>query len=307
MIIPKRCVTVPTEEIDIPLLIEAIEKLKFKECLKDMEESWGFFPADEIDESSPLAISVDCFTLITVRHDRKTVNKTRLSRAWRKEVEAQEKASQMRFDKPRKDEVREAVKKRMLKEALPDESYYKAVINTRKKCIYVLVSVPSQAEFVIDKISKALISQSQKINFAADTLQEELEDTLTQWVATPNLAEDQGFTVGGSMMMKGEESSTAALKHHNPESAEVKEHLFAGKSVSKTALYSKDDNGNEISLVLAANKIMSQIDLKGICNAQVKAERENSTDVSAMREAEFLIWMNALSDLCEKVGAIEKI
>lgn len=304
MIIPKRCIVVESPEINLTELKGALEDLRFRECSKEMEESWGFFGYDELIGTDQLLYTIDRYSIINLRYDRKKLNKTKLSRAWKAELKRQEDEAGMVFDKPKREEVREAVKKKLFKKTEPDESYLKAVIDSIEKRIYVLVSDASSAELLVEKINRALEKQNEKVTFKADTLMPELTGTLTLWLYQTESSKEHGFEVGEDMMLKGEKSASATLKHQEPDSNEVREHLANHKEVQKLKLITSDDQGVDISFVISNTRILSQIDLKAICQPQIKQERENHTDVDAMKDAEFLIWFHALSSLCTKVSTI---
>lgn len=304
MIIPKRCIVVDSPKIELSQLTENLDKLKFRECTKDMEESWGFFGYAELEGVEELSHTVDRFTIINLRRDRKKVNKTKLSRSWRAELKKQEDAAGMVFDKPKREEVREQVKKKLLKEIDPDEAYFKIVHDSIKERTYLLVSDAATAEYMVEKLNRALEGQSAKLSFKADTLMPELTETLTQWLYQTDSSKEHGFEVGEDMMLKGEKSSSATLKHQEPDSTEVREHLASQKEVQKLKLITSDDQGVDVSFVISNTRILSQIDLKAICKPLCKVERDNHTDVNAMMDAEFIIWFNALSDLCDKVAKI---
>lgn len=306
MIIPKRCVVVETEAIAIDKLKEVLPRLAFRECSKDMEESWGFYQFDELSDCEELAYTVDRFTILNIRRDRKKLNKTKLSRAWNQELVKQEKAAGMVFDKPKREEVREQVKKEMFKDKEPDETYIKGVYDSIKNRIYILVSDPSSAEFFVEKLNRALEPQKINVNFKVDTLMPVLTETLTNWLCSPHIAEEYGFEVGQDMMLKGEQSSSATLKHQVADSSEVKEHLHNSKMAHKLELITSDDQGVDVSFVITNTHILSQINLKALCSPQIKIERENHSDVAAMKDAEFLIWFNALSSLYDKTMQIPK-
>lgn len=166
------------------------------------------------------------------------------------------------------------------------------------------MSAPASAEFFAEKFSQALSEQNQSLSFKADTLQPELTETLTNWLYKPGASEENGYIVGEDMMLKGEDSSTATLKKQEADSAEIRELLHARKQVQKLHLRTRDDQDQEVSFVISNTRILSQIDLKGICDSQCKAEKDNHTDVAALKDAELLIWFAALSDLCDKVKEI---
>lgn len=160
MITPKRCIAIDTPNIDLNKMDESLDKLRFRDCLADQEESWGFYNVDESDTSSALLHRVDRYALINLRHDQKKLNKTRLSRAWRAEIERLQKLENMTFDKPRRDEIREAVKKELFKKTPPNEKYTKCVYDSIDQKLYVFESVPAAAEFLIAKLNDALREQS---------------------------------------------------------------------------------------------------------------------------------------------------
>lgn len=304
MIIPKRCIAVDCPAIDVGKLRVTIDKLRFRECSKEMEESWGFFQFDELGDSEELVHVVDRFTLLNLRRDKKTLNKTKLSRAWRKELVKQEKDAEMVFDKPKREEVREQVKKKLFKETDPDETYFKVVYDSIQERLYVLTSTPADCEYIIEKLNRALEGQEASASFKADTLVPQLTDTLTSWLYNPEKAEEHGFSVGEDMMLKGDNSFSATLKHQVADSPEVREHLGHNKQVQKVQLISTFDDGVEVPYVISNTTILSQIDLKGVCQPLCKVERENHSDVAALKDAEFMIWFSALSDLYDKVKTI---
>ncbi len=309
MIIPKRVISIDTPKIDLDMLEEALDKLSFKECSPAMEESWGFFFVDELEAMGPKLRRINPYAIMNLRHDRKKINKSRLSRAWNKEIREVEKKEKIVLDKARRKELRDKVKHSLLKEIHADDSYIKAVFNSLNNRLYLLISEPATVEFFVDKLNRALEPQDIKLRYSADTISPFLQDTLTQWVATTESAVEQGFSVGDDMQLKGAESSSATLKHHNAESAEVREHLHADKDIHKVKLLTKiaDENEALVSMMLHANGVISQIDLKPYCGEIVKSERENHTDVEAMKESEFLVWMNALAILVQKVLAIKTV
>lgn len=305
MIIPKRCIYLSIPPFDVARLREGVDALAFRECLKEAEESFGFVPVDEAQADGPKVRVVDRYVVLNLRHDRKKLNKVRLSRLWRAEIAKREKETGMRFDKVKRDEVREDVSCKLYKETIPEETYYKAVIDINEHRLYLMLSQPAHAEFFVEKLNRALKPQNVSISFTADSLPHALEGTLTQWVADPESAAPLGFEVGVKIDMKGDNQSVASLRNQHVETAEVREHLHAGKTVQKLALVLRTTEPEaKVPFVLTSKKVLSQIDLKKLCEDSIKEERANHSEAEAALEAELLIYMQALSDLCARVDAI---
>lgn len=306
MIIPKRCIYLSVPEFDLGLIEQTLPSLKFRDCSKEMEESWGFYQYDELESSNEIyAYKVDRFTLVNLRHDIKKLNKTKLSRAWRKQLIIEEEEAGIVFDKARRKEVRLTTAKKLLKDVEPTEAYHKAVFDSLKSRVYLLVSAPAQAEFLVDKINRALGEQNTKIGFnVEDYKRNELGETLTNWLNNPSLAIEEGFEIGESMMLKGDDDSTATLKNQNAEASEVREHLHNRKMVNKLAMSIDIADSGIATFVTTGDKILSQIDLKNATNEQIKAEKETQESIDSLKAAEFLIRFSVLSDLCDKVENI---
>jgi DNA recombination-dependent growth factor C len=306
MIIPKRCIYITIPDIDLESLEEGCKKLKFRDCSKEAEESWGFYQPDELSQKSDIFMyRVDRYALINLRHDRKKLNKSKLSRAWRQKLEEEEKKAGIVFDKTQRKEIMTNTAKTLLRDVDPSESYLKAVIDKTKSVLYVLVSNATHAEFLIDKVNRALEIQDVKIHFSIDDYKKnELSETLTNWLNTPNSANEFDFELGDNMMLAGDDDSSATLKHQNAESSEVKEHLHSSKMVKKLELKTSLSEGTNVSFVTTADRILSQIDLKGTCSEMIKEERTKQDDIDSLKAAEFLILFSALGDLCDKVESI---
>ncbi|SIR01850.1 recombination-associated protein RdgC [Marinobacterium stanieri] len=301
MIIPKRVIFADYDgTIDVSGLREVLSKLTFKECSAAAEESWGFTGVDEFDERSDQLMILKDFALMNIRRDYKKIKKTKLSRAWKAEIAKKEKADGIRLDKVARDELREKVRAEMLKDIDPHEQYIKLALELSKSRLYVMSSVPADADFAVSKLNQALSTQGVSIPFSPE-LPPTLEMTLTQWVATPSAADEFGFEVGEDMQLKGQEASSATLRKQPVETAEVREHLHGGKSVQKVKLRVKESG---VSFQVSSALVLSQIDLKPVCKDQLKEEREKHDDVAAAKEAEGLIWLSELSDLVTRVETI---
>lgn len=304
MLFQKKVIVVPYEgKIDLERLNKAFESNKFRECGKTDEERVGFFGLDEFDDESPLMLCLagSRFIAFNIRQDRKKVKKTLLSRAWRRRIAQVEKAEQIKLDQPRRKQLREDVKGELLKEIVPKEDYFKAVFDTEKQRIYILVSLPKSAELVVSLVKGVLSDQGIRIDFSADSMPNPLCETLTGWLAEPATATDSGFVIGETMTLEGEGTELASLKGQEADTAEVKEHLFAGKQVRKIALIHEE---TQAAFTLTSTKVISQIDLKVLCEEELKEIKQDSENADQVKVAEAQVWLTHLSELVDIVESI---
>jgi DNA recombination-dependent growth factor C len=298
---PKKAIVLTVKTpLDKVLLSESLTKLAFRECTPTMEESWGFTPPSEDGRWETLT-AVGQYWIITLRHDRRIVGKSRLARERRKAIKDKEAAIGKRLTKEEKEDVTAGVKKALLKHFPPDESTSQAVYCEHSRNLYILESSISKAKFFTDKLDRAFKEQNNTISLDESSLPSILEDTLTAWLYKPaELPQEHGFEIGTSMRLENKGIS-AVLTGQDSDSAEVREHLAAHKFPSKVSLVWQDG----IEFTLSAKRTLSSIEMKKFCAENIKnAKSECKEDIHAYHESSVLIYMSVLSDLWKAVLAI---
>lgn len=292
-------IPVPTP-LDPRQLVDAAEKLRFRDCKVTEAESWGFIKPDYTDNWPLVPISGHAM-LFTLRRDRRVPNKRKLSREWHEAILAKEKAEDRKLTKEERAELRSACEAKLIAKTPPRETEYQAVYDTERRILVVLESSGSNVQFVVEKFNRLIDPQGTKIDWEASQQQPTLEGTLTAWAYRPEtIPESLGFTLGTDYRLTSADA-TAVLANHSP-GEEVNIHLVNQKLVERIQLYW----GESVSFALSAKKVISQIDFKAYCGEAIKKVRddENIDDIRVYQEGFFLVYYGAFLELWDAVCKI---
>ncbi|WP_027859763.1 recombination-associated protein RdgC [Marinobacterium jannaschii] len=305
MINPKRSIFVSINDlgaIDLSKLAESMTRFQFTECKPEEEESWGFTPAEDWIEGQEILYQADQFALVTLRYDRKVPKKSRLSRLWRAACEKKKKELGAALDKVQREEVREQVKKSLLPETNPSETIVQAIV-VRECWLVVLTSNYADADLMVEKLNRALEPQEKRISWVSTSVKPELSETLTAMLMKPEIAEAAGYYVGSSMRLEKEKSGKANLRDQEADTAEVREHLHAGKEAHALQVIQKDSDP-EIKFVITNKRALTQIDMKNVLKRQADEELGESQDADAYKQGMFVIACKALLELWSSVETL---
>lgn len=292
-------IRVPTP-LDIPKLEEGVEKLKFRECGKTQEESWGFVPPDDRGNWPLLPRCKDTY-VISLRYDRRVLNKSRLSREWHNAIREKEKAEQRKLNKEEREQLRDAAKAKLYPQTAPVEHLYQGIYDTERRLLVVTESGAAAVDFFVDKVNRALGTQGHTIDFQAKNLPRELEHTLTAWAFRPTeLPQEYDFEVGTNLRLENQ-ACTAVLSNHDCDSAEVREHLHQQKLVQQIHLVWNET----VDFALSSKRVLSKMNFKQYCADGIKeAQDETAEDLRAYQEASFLVFVSAFFELWDAVAKI---
>lgn len=304
----KRATVVPhPTPIDLDRLEEDLGKLAFRELSDSAEESWGFTPPDDFGTWSILP-RVGNVVVITLRHDRRVLNKSRLSREWHKACKEKAAKESRHLTKSEREDVREGVKKKLYPKTAPVENVHQAVYDLDRRLLVVLESSGTACDFMVDKLNRALEPQKQSIGFQSRNQSSVLEDTLTALVHTSGtsseLASKYDLEIGKNFRLE-KDSCVATLKNHDCDCPEVREHLLRQKVIQQVELCWKDT----VHFVLSAKRVLSQIDLKSYCKDDMKAAQESAQDqgeesLRTYQSATFMVWLSSFYELWDAVLAL---
>ncbi|MDQ2077406.1 recombination-associated protein RdgC [Marinimicrobium sp. ABcell2] len=286
--------------IDTRKLMDAAEKLRFRDCKVSEGESWGFITPDYTD-NWPLVPMIQHSLLFTLRRDRRVPNKRRLSREWNEAIREKEKAEDRKLTKEERAELRKTCETKLIAQTPPQESEFQAIYDGERRLLVVLESTGSRVQFVVEKFNRLIDPQGVSVEWEASRQEAILEGTLTAWAYRPELIpEDLRFTLGTDYRLTSADS-TAVLANHSP-GEEINIHLMNQKLVEKVELYW----GETVSFCLSAKKVISQIDFKSYCSESIKSVRENENidDIRVYQEGLFLVFYDAFLELWDAVCKI---
>jgi recombination associated protein RdgC len=293
-------ISVPTP-FDMANLEESVKKLEFREVGKTAEESWGFVKPDHTDTWPLIARANDVY-VFTLRHDRRVINKTRLSREWNHSIQEKEKSEGRKLNKEERDLLRDEVKTKLYPSTAPNENTYQFIYDSARRLLIVTESNGSAVEFVVEKLNHALKNQGTSIDWKAQNLDPALEQTLTAWLYKPEVLPKQYcFEVGTNMRLENE-SCKASLANQVAASEEVRVHLHNQKHVGQIELIWNE----KIEFVLSSKKILSQMKFKSYCSEKIKEVQEDGSVESTRtyQQATFMIFYDAFIELWEAVNSI---
>lgn len=283
------------------LLAKAVEKLEFKELSNVQEESWGFTRPDHTD-TWPVLPRCNNVYILTLRHDRRVLNKSRLSREWNQAIAEKEKQENRRLNKDERETLRDEQKKKLYPKTAPNENTYQAIYDADRRILVVTESNSPAVEFVVDKLNVALKDQGTSLDWKGNLVEAVLEDTLTAWVYKPeNQPKEYNFEVGSNMRLENE-SCKAALSNQNADSEEVRVHLHNQKHVGQVQLIWKE----QVELVLSSKRIISQMNFKAFCSEKIKEIQEGDSHESlrTYQQATFMVFYSAFLELWDAVSNI---
>lgn len=301
----KKATVIPVPNpVDTRKLLEAAEKLKFRDCKATEEESWGFIKPDYTD-NWPLIPSFQHAHLITLRRDRRVPNKTKLSREWHEAIREKEKAEERKLTKEERLDLREKCKLKLFANTPPKESEYQAIYDSERRLLVVLESASSSVQFVVEKFNRLIDPQGVSVAWEASQQQPILEGTLTSWAYRPeNIPEPLNLTLGTDYRLSSDDSK-AVLANHQPGAEEINIHLMNRKQVEQLQLFW----GESVSFALSAKRVLSQIDFKSYCSDNIKEIRENKEvdDIRVYEEGMFLVYYGAFLELWDIVTQIPEM
>lgn len=295
----KRATVIPiSTPFDMGKLEDTTKKLEFREVGKTSEESWGFVRPDHTD-TWPLMARANDIYVFTIRHDRRVINKTRLSREWIKSILEKEKSEGRKLNKEERDALRDDVKIKLYPLTAPNESTYQFIYDSSRRLLVVTESNGSSVEFVIEKLNHALKNQGISVDWKLQNLDATLEQTLTAWLYKPDtLPKEHGFEIGKNMRLENE-SCKASLANQEAASEEVRVHLHNQKQVGQIELIWKE----QIEFVLSSKKILSQMKFKSYCSEKIKDIQEDGSleSTRTYQQATFMVFYNAFLELWDAV------
>lgn len=287
--------------IDTRKLAEAVEKLAFRECGKHDEVSWGFVRPDHTD-TWPVLAQCGTLSVMTLRFDRRVLNKSRLSREWNSAVREKEKAEERKLTKDERDAIREDVKKKLYPLTAPSEHIHQAIYDSERRLLTITESSTNAVELFVEKLNRALEPQGIAIEWSGKNLDSVLESTLTAWVWRPtDTPREHGFEVGTDMRLANQ-TCKAVLSNQEAESEEVRAHLNHAKVVQSVDLIWNET----VNFCLSAKRILSKMDFKSYCEEKIKEVQNDGKqeELRTYQQATLMVYYSAFLDLWDAVQKI---
>lgn len=285
-------------------LTEAINKLEFKEIGKASEESWGFTRPDYTD-TWPIVARHQSIYVFTLRHDRRVLDKTRVSRQWHNAIQAKEKTENRKLNKEERDALRDGVRTKLFEKTPPNESTYQAIYDNDRRLLIVTESSSPSVEFFIDKLNVALKDQGTSVLWKANLIEPVLANTLSAWLYKPDtLPKEYKFEVGDNMRLENE-SCKATLTKQEAATEEVRVHLHNNKLASQVLLTWNE----QVDFMLSSKRILSQMNFKSYCSEKIKEiqEGESNDSLRTYQAASFMVYYSAFLELWDAVMSIPEV
>lgn len=283
-------------------LTEKLNALSYKETTPTQESSMGW--VSPFGNGSEMMYAAQSGALLfQLMIEKKTVNSSLLKREVEKEIaERQAKNPDYNPDKDEKNEIKEAIKLRLLPDTPPSFSDLRVIVDTNKDNSVIIIETTSDKNVeVILNIMEATFSSGFEYSFLS--FSKEPSEEMKNWISELDLPVN--FKLGEACKLKDPSSKTAIqYKNHDLDDEKIVDYLSNGMEVTDISMEWQED----ISFSMNHALTISGIKMKGIYKEQRDDLLGNADEKTEAVEfdANFSVMISAFRDFVPEYLAIFK-
>lgn len=275
--------------IEVEDLREKMSACLFTPCSGDAVSSAGWIPA--ISGFEDVCYSSNGQILLTIKTEEKILPSAVIKEFLDEKVARIEEMEGKKLKKADKDRLKDEVIYELLPRAFSKYNKTLIWINNAKKFIIVETGSFNKAEDALALLRKTLGS----LPVTPMETTNPIENTLTAWIRDGEVAE--GFTVLDEAELKAtlEEGGVLTSKKEDLFSEEIKQHIEAGKQVTKLAV----DWQEKVSFLISNDGMIKKIKMS---DSVLERNSEISKEDFALKfDADFVLETGELTELIEEI------
>jgi len=276
-------------DITVDELNKNLSQFSFSPCSgQDISKS-GWIPA--LDSSEELCYSANGQILLTIKTEEKILPSAVIKEFLDDKIARVEEMEGKKLKKADKDRLKDEVIQDLLPRAFSKYNKTFIWINNAKKIIVVETGSYNKAEDALALLRKTLGS----LPVTPLATENPIESTLTSWIRDGEIAE--GFTVLDEAELKAlvEDGGVLTSKKEDLFSDEIKQHIEAGKVVTKLSI----DWNERVSFSLSNDGLVKKVKLS---DSVLERNSEISKDDVAIKfDADFVLVTGELTELIEDI------
>lgn len=278
-------------KVDVEELAEKMPDFKSTPCSGSDIKKSGWI--ETVKGSEELPYSSNGQTLLTMLTEEKMLPSSVIKEEVEKKIERFEEREGRKPKKTEKDSFKDEVIQELLPRAFSRYNQTKIWINNAKKVIMVEAGSAKKAEDALALLRKTLDSLP-VTPFSTET---PIEITLTSWIKEQVIPD--GFTVLDEAELKAVlEGGVLTSKKEDLFSDEIKQHIEAGKVVTKLAL----DWQEKVSFAISEDGLIKKI--KFADAIKDKNSDIDKEDKAQRFDADFVLFTSTLSDLFDEIQKV---
>lgn len=276
-------------DITVDELNKNLSQFSFSPCSgQDISKS-GWIPA--LDSSEELCYSANGQILLTIKTEEKILPSAVIKEFLDDKIARVEEMEGKKLKKADKDRLKDEVIQDLLPRAFSKYNKTFIWVNNAKKIIVVETGSYNKAEDALALLRKTLGS----LPVTPLATENPIESTLTSWIRDGEIAE--GFTVLDEAELKAlvEDGGVLTSKKEDLFSDEIKQHIEAGKVVTKLSI----DWNERVSFSLSNDGLVKKVKLS---DSVLERNSEISKDDVAVKfDADFVLVTGELTELIEDI------
>lgn len=288
--------------VDEEHITEKLNALSYKETSPTQESSMGWVSPFGNNSEMMYAAQNGAY-LFQLMVEKKTVNASLLKREMEKEIaRRQENNPDYNPDKEEKNEIKEAIKLRLLPDTPPSFSEIRVMVDTNKDNSVIIIETTSDKNVeVILNIMESTFGTGFEYSFLS--FSKEPSEEMKNWIVELDLPVN--FTLGEACKLKDPSSKTVIqYKNHDLDDEKIVDYLSKGMEVTDISMEWKED----ISFSMNNALTVSGIKMRGVYKEQrdeLLGSADEKTDAIEF-DANFSVMISAFRDFVPQYIAIFK-